>query len=993
MKVEECMKPYRIASALGVALLLGFGLSIISSCDEIVSVVSPTLRSEGEDGDIDNDGIPDAEDSDIDGDGLSNTAEKAFGTNPRRADTDGDGWDDPTEIGIFDSSNPYHFNPVIADMPRIQLEIAGLPEIGFIYTDSSSQTQERSITESTSSETGRTVSNSSTTSTGMEHGWSLQSTFGQEIKLGTSNEYTVKWDVNVGTSGRYTQESSYEFGTENSESISRAYESAVTYSSTNSVEYSGGYIRVPVRLRNNGDIAYTIKTIALSAYVVNPYNRDLVNMVGNLELGGFGEVTIQPGQSIGPFDCSNMSLPLDVVRKFARKTGAVVTAVSGYSISMTGPDGTSHDFTGTGTAVSALCTEITIDFGPGVHAGVNSEKFLVSARTKYNENYTSLDNLYEPTTLAEALDMLYIEYSEDTTELYRGLDSLKGVANNDAARAYWYVTVQEKGSDEVAIYSVKMASFDLRDIEIHAGQKIGFIYSTDSDRDGLPLRIEELVGSSDASMDSDGDGIRDYDEVKGFLRDGVLYTTNPGLADTDNDGLDDAIDPVPDARELFETTTIDSVEIFDATGATRLTTSSPSGTVITTADVQRGTVMLVISTADPVYSVTMDGNSLTPDERGTSWRGVLNLAVSPNGSGNTFTVGVRSESGLSAANYQLVVPSNLADVSNPFFTQGNLVTSGDTVYAPLNLQTSWTNLADERVSGVLLFWANSTGNYPYGSVPDVDYTHLSAFADSLPTTGTRHRTFSNLIGVGGSGGSLPAVPAYYYNKLYYFKLFTYALIDGKYYYSQGKTVSYNPKDPASVTVTVDADYFTLASPHDDSWVSTTIGTDTTIDLAIDIRVTKTTGTSGFITVTDNLEVDSRPGTWGEGHGEGGTSEITHRIGAGSYPFENGSEVTFDIATIPSSGELFQIDTYARECDDYDYSSEYPGEDIMSLIHTFSLSTFATDGGYLPYSGSMTHSASGSHNFYTYTTRTDYFDQHFNNVTVVYKIKYSSTGVR
>lgn len=987
------MKPCLLSTAAGMVLLLGFGFLSFSSCRDVISIVSPTLRSESEDGDIDNDGIPDTEDSDIDGDGLSNAAEKAFGTNPRRADTDGDGWDDPTEIGIFDNESPYTFNPVIADMPRIQLEIAGLPEIGYIYTDSNSQTQERSVTDSTSSETGRTVSNSSTSSTGMEHGWSLQSTFGQEIKLGTSNEYTVKWDVTVGASGSYTQESSYEFGTENSESISRAYEEAVTYSNTNSIDYSSGYIRVPVRLLNNGDIAYTITSIALSAYLVNPYNRDLVNMVGNLDLGDFGEITVQPGQIIGPFDCSNLELPLDVVRKFSRKAGAVVTAVTGYTISMTGPDGTSHDFTGTGTAVSALCTEISVDFGPGAHAGKNSEKYLLSARTKYNEDYTSLDNIYEATTLAEALDILRIDYGENSTGLYKGLTSLDGVANDDAMRSYWYVTVQEAGSAEAALYSVKMASFDLRDIKIHAGQKISFIYSTDSDRDGLPLRIEELVGSSDTGFDSDGDGIRDYDEVRGFLRDGVLYTTSPGLTDTDHDGLDDAIDPIPDAREMFDTTTIEAVEIYDATGTTLITEASPSGTAIATADVRYGTVTPVIVTEDPVCSVEIDGNILLADDSGTAWSGILNLAVSPDGSGNTFTVSVRSEDGLVSTDYQLTVPSNLADVNSLSFTQGNLAESGGRVYAPLNLQTNWTNLADDRVTGVLLFWANSIGDYPYASVPDIEYDDLSVFADSLPTADSRYLSFNHLIGIAGSGGSLPAVKAYYYNKDYRFKLFTYAFIDGKYYYSQGRTVSFDPADPASLTVTVDAKSLSLAAPHDDSGVVNQLYNYTTIDLAIDISVAKTDGSVGFVPVTDNLECDPRSGTSGEGPEESGTGDIAPRRTTGEATFPAGSETEFTIPVIPSGGDLFIITTYARECDDYWTTSVYPGEDIMHKVDTFSLSSFALDGGYAPYSGAKSSSASGSHNFYTYTRGTDYFDQYFNSVTVMYDITYSTTGVR
>lgn len=56
--------------------------------------------------------------------------------------------------------------------------------------------------------------------------------------------------------------------------------------------------------------------------------------------------------------------------------------------------------------------------------------------------------------------------------------------------------------------------------------------SGDRDHDGLNAFLETKLGSSDTSLDSDSDGLSDIDEYN-------LYKTNPGKADTDDDGYND----------------------------------------------------------------------------------------------------------------------------------------------------------------------------------------------------------------------------------------------------------------------------------------------------------------------------------------------------------------------------------------------------------------------------------------------------------------------
>lgn len=61
-------------------------------------------------------------------------------------------------------------------------------------------------------------------------------------------------------------------------------------------------------------------------------------------------------------------------------------------------------------------------------------------------------------------------------------------------------------------------------------------FQEDRDRDGIDYRQEQMYGSSDTKVDSDYDGISDYEEI-------IYWFSDPILADTDGDS-------VPDGREI-----------------------------------------------------------------------------------------------------------------------------------------------------------------------------------------------------------------------------------------------------------------------------------------------------------------------------------------------------------------------------------------------------------------------------------------------------------
>ena len=81
---------------------------------------------------------------DTDGDGLSDIDEiSLYGTSPVLADTDGDGLSDYDEVvqRAFDPVNgPHHFNPLVADVPLMNLRITSAPLVTVHLTDANGVT-------------------------------------------------------------------------------------------------------------------------------------------------------------------------------------------------------------------------------------------------------------------------------------------------------------------------------------------------------------------------------------------------------------------------------------------------------------------------------------------------------------------------------------------------------------------------------------------------------------------------------------------------------------------------------------------------------------------------------------------------------------------------------------------------------------------------------------------------------------------------------------
>ncbi len=158
-------------------------------------------------------GIPSATPSadDTDGDGLTDEEElQQYGTSPILWDTDGDGLSDYIECVeyAFDpSNNPYKYNPLVADVPKLGIIITSPPSVSLHLTDTTGVS--RTFETSRSDESAKTVSTSTTdTNTHaieMTHTTSVHSglfTCGEWSFLGLGN-YNKSYHLISATSGLF----------------------------------------------------------------------------------------------------------------------------------------------------------------------------------------------------------------------------------------------------------------------------------------------------------------------------------------------------------------------------------------------------------------------------------------------------------------------------------------------------------------------------------------------------------------------------------------------------------------------------------------------------------------------------------------------------------------------------------------------------------------------------------------------------------------------
>lgn len=476
---------------------------------------------------------------DTDGDGLSDTVEKTtYGTSPVKADTDGDGISDYDEINTYSFNanlNNFQYNPLIADVPSIDIEILTAPDISLNYEFSDSSTQSVGTSRATTNTTGVTTSRSNSNSTAVE----TAATTGQELSVGAELEITFgppTLSVSVTSTSSYSytnttsSEKSFTWSNDQSSENSNTYELAKSTESGNTVSASAGTIATAVKVTNTGKRTFTLTNLTLSASMFGS-DGTIVAPVNNLSidtpLQQFPQTSLAANTSTGSMVFAAPAVNAATTKSLLADSRGMSIGIASYEL----VDINGVAFAFAQEQVNASTATIIIDHD----LGVASQKFFVS---------TVADPDTLTITAQEALtNILRLPYMTETSGELLTLD---GTSGNTATQSWLVMHKTSNGlTDTTTIYKYG-AGYDFNNIVLKAGDVLHMVYQIDTDGDGLGRRLEAMLGTDENNSDTDGDGINDYDEM--FTGWQVTYPggatlwvrSSPTKADTDGDGLSDA---------------------------------------------------------------------------------------------------------------------------------------------------------------------------------------------------------------------------------------------------------------------------------------------------------------------------------------------------------------------------------------------------------------------------------------------------------------------
>lgn len=509
--------------------------------------------------------------ADTDKDGLTDLLEiNQYGTNPNLADTDGDGFSDFYELvdlGFNATVNNYRFNPLIADTPEVDVQIASTPDIRVNYTltDGTSKTvgTSRSQTSSQSVSTSKSESQSTTVSESHTASVEISSTVSVSAEVGLFSPPKAETEASVTATAGYsyenttTNEQSTSWSREQTQENSSTLEQSESLEQNNSVAASDGEISIAVNIINNGHISYTLNNLFLSATYIRPRGVDPLVPVGNLAFdasgGSFPNVTLSPGQSTGTLVFRGKGVNLAKIKDILANSRGFSVRPTLYNL--LDQDNVPYNFAS--TAVVSNDAMILVDFN-GNNALPNISK-MVAVNGVSGQQITVAD------ALNKVLKINMATTTDTNNNTYiNSVDGLENVApkgiwlmihakqrGNNLVDTKIYTTPDDKVRWQARNANVKnlVANYDPATIKLGAGDVIDLIYLQDSDLDGLSNRMEYYYKSDPKNPDTDSDGLADGVEAKDGWK--VAYQdknganivrkvySNPILTDSDFDGRDD----------------------------------------------------------------------------------------------------------------------------------------------------------------------------------------------------------------------------------------------------------------------------------------------------------------------------------------------------------------------------------------------------------------------------------------------------------------------
>ena len=483
-------------------------------------------------------------DSDGDANGNSRFYDGAevssVGTSPTLADTDGDGRSD------FEEVNQNGTNALEAELPRPELRIVGPIDIDLDIELSTGSTMTRaSVASLEQSATNSTLDTSGTASSATIE---LSASLTQQASIQIPPEGGGETTVTAGFREGIVNEVSRAVSRESAQSSLNAYEGETTNTIESGETILGGTLAVTMEIENAGTRVFEIRDVVVTALRRDPDDPKRLTPLTTLSFPAEANgVVLGESSTLGPFRVEGALSARAALDLMASPSGIVFRTASFSLVDRTGENFAFSVEESTNDRTALL----TFDFG-GLR-GVERHRVATNVARRPDG---SPDGVRMGDAL-EAILGLAPGVSYETTANSDGrrvLTGLRGVRTETDGGGrpigYWVIlAVPNATSAEPVSTRVFDPSTSFEDIRLMPRDQVFLTYVRDLDGDGLYDREERLAGSFDTEVDSDGDTISDFDEVRvgwsvnatvGIYTQNPIVYSNPALVDADGDGLDDA---------------------------------------------------------------------------------------------------------------------------------------------------------------------------------------------------------------------------------------------------------------------------------------------------------------------------------------------------------------------------------------------------------------------------------------------------------------------